>query len=119
MFTKGPWIVKHSESKTAFNVIGTVLGGKYKIARCPYVVTNNGNGIDKKEKAEAEANAKLISTAPEMLDALYEAKNTIRRLKLSMMAHPDCQEGSEFDDYTDTAQEVEEKLVLLIKKVTR
>jgi len=30
--------VSHSESKDAWNVIGTSLGRKYKIARIPYLV---------------------------------------------------------------------------------
>lgn len=29
--TPGPWAVKHSESKDAYNVIGTAVGLKYKI----------------------------------------------------------------------------------------
>lgn len=37
--TPAPWKVKHSESKHAFNVIGTQLGQRHKIARCPYPVS--------------------------------------------------------------------------------
>lgn len=68
-YTKGPWNVRHSESKTAFNVIGTVPGCKYKIARCPYIITAIEE-LDKREKDEAEANAKLIAAAPDMLQVL-------------------------------------------------
>jgi hypothetical protein len=73
-YTKGPWKVKHSESKNAFNVIGTVLGGNYKIARCPYPVYEFEGAEDRnaKEKSEAEANAKLIAAAPDMLETLQE-----------------------------------------------
>jgi hypothetical protein len=60
--TKGPWQVRHSDSKQAFNVVGTRLGGKYKIARCPYETD------DKYE--EAAANARLIAAAPEMVEML-------------------------------------------------
>lgn len=74
LFTKGPWQVKHSESKPAFNVIGTALGGKYKIARCPYVVTGNDKGIDDREMREAEANARLIASAPELLELAKHIK---------------------------------------------
>jgi hypothetical protein len=52
--------VVHSKSKQAWNVIGTALGGKYKIAMVPYVVTDN-EIIDTKEKAEALHHAEFIS----------------------------------------------------------
>lgn len=52
--------VVHSESKSAWNVIGTVLNGKYKIARVPYLVTNN-EIINTKEKSEALLHAEFIS----------------------------------------------------------
>jgi hypothetical protein len=65
--TKGEWKIRHSESKDAFNIIGTVLGGNYKIARIPYLVT---------ESLEAEHNAKLIACAPELLEALQELTNS-------------------------------------------
>ena len=52
--------VVHSKSKTSWNVIGTVLGAKYKRAVCPYVVT--GSEItDTREKAEALEDAMSIS----------------------------------------------------------
>lgn len=70
-FTRGKWRVVHSESKPAFNVIGTVPGMKYKIARCPYhIYEGQSDLMADREKEEAEANAKLISCAPEMLEAL-------------------------------------------------
>lgn len=85
--TKGKWDVKHSQSKTAFNVIGTTLGGKYKIARCPYV-----KSPIKADEKEAHANAKLIAAAPELLSKLqksvgfiedaikwYEAKGSVHQ----------------------------------------
>ena len=72
--TKSPWKVKHSESKEAFNVIGTALGGKYKIARCPYfkgrIDGKLSEAYNESERLEAEANALLISKAPEMLEML-------------------------------------------------
>jgi len=68
LHTPGPWQVKHSESKPAFNVIGSVLGGKYKIARCPYVLISNPV-IDEREMKEAEANARLIASAPESTES--------------------------------------------------
>jgi len=70
--TKGKWIIKHSISKDAFNIVGTVLGGNYKIARIPYLRTETLEDVNEKEKLEAENNAKLIACAPEMLETLME-----------------------------------------------
>ena len=50
-----------------------------------------------------------------LIDLLLKAKSTICSLKLSMLAHPDCTEGSEFDDYTSLAQETEDELENYIK----
>jgi hypothetical protein len=61
--------VVHSESKTAWNVIGTSLGRKYKIARCPYLITNN-EIIDTIEKSEALSHAKFISQCFNKSDAI-------------------------------------------------
>lgn len=57
-------------------------------------------------------------THPEILEALTEAKRTICALKLSLMAHPDCTEGSEFDDMTTRLQEMEDEIESLLKKAT-
>lgn len=52
--------VKHSLTKTAWNVCGTNLGGKYKIARVPY--NQIGNEIlDTREKGIALDHAIFIS----------------------------------------------------------
>lgn len=74
--TPGPWRVKRSESKPAFNVVGTKVGCKYKIARCPYISDD--------DKQEAEANAKLIAAAPELLKAL---KLMLSRFKGSQVGY--------------------------------
>lgn len=52
------------------------------------------------------------------LQLIVDAKNMICELKLSMMAHPDHTEGSEFDDYTSLAQEMEDSLAAFIKTET-
>ncbi len=52
--------VVHSKSKDAWNVVGTKLPGKYKIARIPYLITGN-EVIDTREKAEALFHAEFIS----------------------------------------------------------
>lgn len=44
-----------------------------------------------------------------------ELAETLRRVSLSMKAHPDCEEGSEFGDYVSTSEEVLEKFYATIK----
>jgi hypothetical protein len=61
--------VVHSESKNAWNVIGTSLGAKYKIARIPYLTTGN-EIIDATEKSEALRHAKFISECFNKSDAI-------------------------------------------------
>jgi hypothetical protein len=53
--------VKHSESKNAWNIIGTRAGGKYKIARVPYLVIDDSEITNTREKAEALEHAMFIS----------------------------------------------------------
>ena len=53
--------VVHSESKSAWNVVGTELGSKYKIARVPYITTLMPE-ITEREKLEAYELANFIST---------------------------------------------------------
>ena len=78
--TKGKWKVQHSISKDAFNIVGTVVGGNYKIARIPYLVIGNVIKVNDREKAEADANAKLIAAAPELLEALLASKAVFEAL---------------------------------------
>lgn len=40
---------------------------------------------------------------------IEELKHTLQSLMISMSAHPDCAEGSEFDDLTNIAQEIIDK----------
>lgn len=53
--------VVHSKSQTAWNVIGTGLSGKFKIARIPYITTESSEIITTENKAEALLHAKFIS----------------------------------------------------------
>ena len=76
--TKGKWEVKHSNSKTAYNVVGTALGEKYKIARCPYV-----KSPIKADENEAKANAQLIAAAPELLSVLLKVQKAINEMDYS------------------------------------
>ena len=52
--------VVHSLSKSAWNIIGTKLGGKYKIARVPYIVCDHQE-ISDKNRIEARKHAEYIS----------------------------------------------------------
>ena len=52
--------VVHSQSKPAWNIVGTTLGGKFKIARIPYVVTTDED-VNLINKAEAVDHANFIS----------------------------------------------------------
>lgn len=77
-YTRGPWRVKKSETKPTLNIIGTALGSKYKIARCP--IEDYGSKYpetNKLELAEVEANAKLMAAAPELLEALIQLKTWV------------------------------------------
>ncbi|MCL1636288.1 hypothetical protein [Elizabethkingia bruuniana] len=53
----------------------------------------------------------------EMISMLEKSRKMLQSLKLSMLVHPDCEEGSEFDDYTTSAQETEDKIEELINKI--
>lgn len=66
--TKGDWKFNDvsMSGKPHYNVIGTALGGKFKIANVPWV-----DG-DRADIEEALANAKLIAAAPELLEALQD-----------------------------------------------
>ena len=52
--------VVHSQTKSAWNVIGTTPGLKYKIARIPYVCTDSETSTER-ERVEARKHAEFIS----------------------------------------------------------
>jgi len=52
--------VVHSQTKAAWNVVGVGLGGKYKIARVPYLVLDDQELTDK-NRIEAFDHATFIS----------------------------------------------------------
>lgn len=62
--------VKHSESKTAWNIVGTILGGKYKIARVPYLAVEGDDILTTLNKAEALEHAQFISKCFNQCDNL-------------------------------------------------
>lgn len=64
--TPGPWEATGlSDKGTYYKVRGSNIGEKWKIADCPF----NKEDVAS-QKAEAEANARLIAAAPELLVAL-------------------------------------------------
>ncbi len=53
------FIVKHSETKPAWNIVGTQLGRKYKIARFPYCTNMGSESLEIKERKEALKHARI------------------------------------------------------------
>lgn len=66
-FTPGPWRLSAGSETTVFSHSGAVNVAE---ARC--------GGIGGPRVAEAEANARLIVAAPDLLDALYQYRNDLR-----------------------------------------
>lgn len=66
--------VKHSESKNAWNIIGTELGKKYKIARLPYLAIEGGEVMTEIEKSEALRHARFISFCFNNSDSIMAMK---------------------------------------------
>lgn len=52
--------VVHSKTKSAWNIIGTTLGRKYKIARVPYLTLDDEKTTDT-HRIEARQHAEFIS----------------------------------------------------------
>lgn len=83
--TRGPWETKPEEVGRAYiRVRATVAGSRFKIANVLTPVYGNGYTPSDKhaemEQAETRANARLIATAPELLDAAQAAWNCIAEL---------------------------------------
>lgn len=53
--------VVHSQSKTAWNIVNRSLGGKYKIARIPYLVVDGNEVLTTRNKSEALRHAEFIA----------------------------------------------------------
>lgn len=98
--TKGKWEVKPSISKTAYNVVGTIPGEKYKIARCPYIRDEECNiAWNELERKESLANANLIAASPEMLDLLLKVKESINKMDYASIEALYC----DIEETTDKA----------------
>lgn len=66
--TPGPWKILPEEcDKSYIRVRGTYLGSRYKVAN---VLTPIYEGVAAREAEETRANARLISAAPDLLEAL-------------------------------------------------
>lgn len=52
--------VVHSQTKSAWNIVGESLGAKYKIARVPYLVIDN-QILSDKNRQEAFEHAEFIN----------------------------------------------------------
>ena len=52
--------IKHSESKDAWNIVGTIAGRKYKIARIPYHALEDSKILTTMNKAKALEHAQFI-----------------------------------------------------------
>jgi hypothetical protein len=63
--------VIHSKSKPAWNIVGTKLGGKHKIASVPYIPSESMEVIDK-TRDEAFGHANFISRCFNKSDSLME-----------------------------------------------
>lgn len=67
-FTKAPWTVLPEEvDRNYIRIRGTRLGERYKIAN---IITPVYENVHSRESEETRANATLIATAPELLEAL-------------------------------------------------
>lgn len=66
--------VVHSQTKAAWNVVGEDLGGKFKVARIPYV-TCIDEKIDALNRLEALDHAEFISYCFNNSDRIFEAFN--------------------------------------------
>ncbi len=110
--TKGNWVYCKSEidpKKYNFAIVG-----HYSTRLVADVYKRNGNEIE-----ESEYNAQLIANAPAMFEMLKKAKARICSLKLSMLTHPDHESGSEFDDQTESSQELEDEIETLLINATK
>jgi hypothetical protein len=105
-FTKGKWTSFKPQDGNGFVYVNNEYLTTGTIATC------YGDG------EEPQANALLISKAPDLLEELDKARQIIRSLKLSMLGHPDCTYNSEFDDLTTKAQQYEDEIEKLIKGAT-
>lgn len=72
------------------------------------------NGEKFKDEFQVVETESFLEEVPdredEMREMLKEARTIIARMKRSMLVHPDHEEGSEFDDLTTSAQDMENQI---------
>lgn len=90
--TPGPWVVDHGGTKGHIKSISRSLtpigkGTKNEYIPTPTICRYDGVLVvaDTLTKQEKQANARLIAAAPEMLEALESARDTISYLKKYVM----------------------------------
>lgn len=93
-------------------------GWIYVLKYGPHYDSKNLLDFEGVGKEAAYYNAQLASCSLEMFESLKQARSTISRLQSSIMAHPDCTQGSEFDDYTNLAQDNIQRIEQILKKAT-
>ena len=75
LHTPGPWKLTGLSRRGFYvKVRGTRLGAKFEVANCPFVPDSL---ID---KIEAEANARLIADAPDLLAALQQCQKVLSEI---------------------------------------
>lgn len=67
--------IVHSQTKSAWNIVGETLAGKYKIARVPYIPVCL-DGTNDRERKEAYEHAEFIAYCFNNASAIVDFKNT-------------------------------------------
>tara|TARA_R110000851_G_scaffold12260_1_gene42763 strand:- start:1 stop:363 length:363 start_codon:yes stop_codon:yes gene_type:complete len=107
--TKGEWriqeqfdspnLIVDEENDTEWHALSSYVFGNDKIiGETRYGTSVNGGYPSVNILSEMRANAKLIAAAPELLKAL-------KSCVMSMQAHPDCEENSEFEGFVNNGWE--------------
>ena len=111
-FTKGEWKIFKPKGGCAHTVTSKDYEGYSRTIAIAYPVNQKNpiNCLNDDEKVEAEANAKLIATAPELLQALNFSLSIIDRL---------CDDYSEIaNKHANFTMEEFNKIMDVIKKAT-
>jgi hypothetical protein len=94
-YTKGPWEIRYLSG-----IDMEIVSNEGSI--CKFNGYSHSIELMNENEEKERANAQLIAAAPLLLKALES-------MSLSMCAHPDCTEGSEFEDMVSTAEEAIKK----------
>lgn len=107
--------VVHSKTKPAYNVIGTTLGSKFKIARIPYLVDENlSEDWNNREMDEAKAHAEFISRcfneSERICSVLYGDNTLQQKWKAISVAMAEIPEDSQNRYFTDFKTDVDSRI---------